>query len=1044
MRGRSIVVGMAAGIALALPAAAQQTSYAVRGVVRDSASSAPIAGVVVIARDAAGASLGRGLTSPAGRYSLAASAPVQRLQLTRIGYRAREIRVSPPENGVSVADVEMTALATMLEPVRTTASGRCPQRPDAPAAFALLDQGRAGLLTAVVGRETDSAMVTVLAFDRTMDGNSDGIDRQRVRIRTVERAKTSFNATRTAADFVQRGFVHDDNGKQTFFGPDAEVMLDESFARGYCFRVATAPASDTAHANQAGLAFAPLDRRRGRIDIEGTLWVDTIARRLGSVEFRYVGLDNVSTGFNPGGRVSFREVMPGAVMIDRWSMRIVGAADSATRQGYSVHEIGGELGEVRWPDGRTWTASLAKARIKAANADGTPTANAMITLDSTDYSATTDSSGVAEFRNLVSGPYTVAVAEPRLVEMGLPLVTPVSFSADRIRTIDVDVRTPMADEYGATLCRADGRVNATTWILGRAASLDGRPIGSVHWKLSRLVAGAWRPFATSGVTGTSGLFHFCTSLPTGESIQLTAWTEGQQASPETVLRRVTGPLITLPVRVHGAVALSDARSQTRPPSVLRGVVVDSASGRIVAGAHVGLLGTSPPLQDVTDSAGQFTIRGLVPGEYTAQVRTWALDSLDAASQSTFVFMDSTRLVRLHVPSTTQIAKSMCSASGVNTNTGIVVGTVGAGDAASTENVVVVAVWKDAATAGSAPEHWLQTRTDARGTFRLCGVPTNTAVTLQAALDIAASRPTDVRVPADGGFARADLTLSRQVDGRAALTRVGLQSGATRSIADERTRAKRRELVGFVRDPQGAGIENVTIEIPNGMTRTDAAGAFRMWTPDADTLPVLVRRLGFSPVTALLTAHDQQWDTVVVELGPAPHVLAGVKVEATRGRSSTFRGLVDRQRQGFGVYLTRQEIESRGTSRLSDLLRTKRGIAIVSARGHAALRFTRYADKSGQSWGNLGGGFMLPPAARTPGQSAQQESMATSLADCKPAVWLDGVNMLDMEIDDLLAMDVEAVELYETQTGLPLEFVPTSRDRFCGVVVIWTRVAGNGK
>ena len=83
MRGRSILVGMAAGMAFVVPAAAQQGSYAVRGVVRDSASGAPIAGVVVVARDDAGASLGRGLTSPAGRYSLVASAPFQRLHVGR-------------------------------------------------------------------------------------------------------------------------------------------------------------------------------------------------------------------------------------------------------------------------------------------------------------------------------------------------------------------------------------------------------------------------------------------------------------------------------------------------------------------------------------------------------------------------------------------------------------------------------------------------------------------------------------------------------------------------------------------------------------------------------------------------------------------------------------------------------------------------------------------------------------------------------------------------------------------------------------------------
>ncbi len=1037
MRVRAIITGMLATLVAGSPAAAQN----VRGMVRDSASGAPIAGVVVVLRDGAGASLARGLTSPGGRYSVAAPSAAARLQVTRIGYRPREASIPAPENGVSVVDVALARLPTMLEPVRTTAAGRCPARADGEAAFALLDQARAGLLTATVGRETDSATVTLLTFDRTMDGNSDRIDHQRVRTVSVERAKTSFNAARPAADLVERGFVQGDVEKRAFFGPDADVMLDERFARQYCFRIVSAAAADTARVDQVGLGFAPLDRRRGRVDIEGTLWVDTVARRLGGIEFHYAGLDNVTSGFGPGGRVSFREVAPGTVLIDRWALRIVGAADTAisgggeTRvgRGYAVHEVGGELADVRWPDGRTWTAALGRVRIRAT-ANGQPAPNVFVTLDSTDYHATTDSSGAAEISSLVPGPYSVAVADAPLAELGISVLTPVSFTATRDSAVAVDVRASTAEEHGGTLCRADGRVNTTTWILGRVMSADGQPLGGVRWKLSRLNAGTWRPFADGGVTGTSGMFRFCTSLPAGTSIQLLAWRDGQPAVPEVVLRTVTGPVVTFPARLHGVVAAAGPAGARATPSVLRGAVVDSASGGAVAGAHVWLLGTSPPMRAVTDSGGRFQISGVPPGEYAAQVRTWSLDSLGAVSQSTIVFADSTTPVRLRLPAAAEIASSLCSAAPGTPSAvdrGLVVGTVDAlGDSAPPENAIVVALWKEP----SGQEHWLHARTGARGAFRLCGVPLNTTVAMHAATTSGGSGPVDVRVPSSARFTRVELTLDQKVDERALLGRVGLQAGE-----------QRRELVGFVRDPQGAGIENVTVEIPNATTRTDASGAFRVSTSDVDTLPVLVRHIGFTPVSAILAAHEHQWDTLVVELGPAPRVLAGVKIEAPRGRSMTYRGIAERQAQGLGVFLTRQEIEARSTSRLSDLLRSKRGILMVTKHGHAALRFSRFTARAGVSLGNLGGGFTLPQTTRVPGAPEKEpEGAVLPFDDCTPALWLDGVNMLDMEIDDLLAMDVEAIELYDSEAGLPAELTANAgRGRFCGAVVIWTRVSGSG-
>src|SRR5438067_1747758 len=64
-------------------------------------------------------------------------------------------------------------------------------------------------------------------------------------------------------------------------------------------------------------------------------------------------------------------------------------------------------------------------------------------------------------------------------------------------------------------------------------------------------------------------------------------------------------------------------------------------------------------------------------------------------------------------------------------------------------------------------------------------------------------------------------------------------------------AARRELVGIVRDTAGHAIEGASVEIPSAFTRTNARGAFQLWTPAIDTMTLSVRRLGFEPMAAFL-------------------------------------------------------------------------------------------------------------------------------------------------------------------------------------------------
>jgi hypothetical protein len=64
-------------------------------------------------------------------------------------------------------------------------------------------------------------------------------------------------------------------------------------------------------------------------------------------------------------------------------------------------------------------------------------------------------------------------------------------------------------------------------------------------------------------------------------------------------------------------------------------------------------------------------------------------------------------------------------------------------------------------------------------------------------------------------------------------------------------------------------------------------------------------------------------------------------------------------------------------------------------------------------------------------------VTSNRANCTPAMFLDGVETRDLEVDDVTTADVEAIEVYTGSSGVPSELA--SRTNFgCGVVAIWTR------
>lgn len=219
----------------------------------------------------------------------------------------------------------------------------------------------------------------------------------------------------------------------------------------------------------------------------------------------------------------------------------------------------------------------------------------------------------------------------------------------------------------------------------------------------------------------------------------------------------------------------------------------------------------------------------------------------------------------------------------------------------------------------------------------------------------------------------------------------------------------RELVGAVRDPGGVPIEGAIIEIHGVSARSDSRGAFRLFTSNVDTVTMGIRRLGYAPVSALLTARNRQWDTVVVEMDPIPQELAAVKASAARARIG-LRDFDERRARGAGQFYTREDIAKRNSARTSDVIRDARGVRLVRLRS---------------------GGY-----------GARFAAFSGSRAGCTPNLWIDGQLVPGAEVDDVLATDIEAIELYENWTSTPNQFSKGSSVP-CGTIVLWTRISGRG-
>jgi hypothetical protein len=573
-----------AQIALACGLASVAGAQQIRGTITDSTTRQTVSGAIVMLLDSAGTSVARTIADETGAYVLPFRDAGRRLRVQRLGFRPAIVPLPAPRGSQVRVDIAILPIATYLQAVSVSASA-CSSRPDRGSAIGLFDQARTGLLATVVAREANPARMVLYGFERIMDGTSNRIVRQTVRVDSAASARVSFSSAITGKEMVESGFVRETQWGRVFLAPDADALLGDDFATGYCFSLAKA---QPGRPNQLGIAFEAADSKRDRVDIEGALWLDTLKRALVDLEFNYVNLGRRVEMLRPGGRVEFREMPNGAVLVDRWTLRLIGSTSDSIAlrktetapEHYQVltknyvTESGGVLAHARWRDGRSWRATLGRLQVQATLGDK-PATGAVLALDETPYRGTVDAAGMLDLSDIVPGPYKMVVLDPALAEVEVTIPTPVAFTATLDSTHRAQLAVPTARDFIHQRCVADkfSDQRDSTRILVRAMTHTGEPLGDVSWKVSRRVnsgaesgttaalvssgghlpmmsaskvgpgvsLGAFRVLRDGGRTGTDGMFQLCVGgLYRGTQLLIQASRSGYE--DVSVEARLTGAL----------------------------------------------------------------------------------------------------------------------------------------------------------------------------------------------------------------------------------------------------------------------------------------------------------------------------------------------------------------------------------------------------------------------------------------------------------------------------------------------------------------------
>ncbi len=544
------------------------------GTVRDSGSAAPLAGAVVVLLDRGGGTLARTLSDAAGRYVMQQSVTAAEVRVIRIGFQPRVVPLPLTRGNTIVVDVAMSRIPPMLAPVEVSSSALCSDGPDRRRAAAFWEQARAGLLAAVVAREATPAFATLLTYTRMASVSDGHVLEQETRSASGTTTRP-FAAADSPRQLAERGYIDEDSTRRVYKAPDADVLLDESFAETHCFEV---KGEDSDHPGAIGLAFEPAQGRDSIVDVRGVLWMDAGVLALRSMEFQFTQLEPAAIRAGAGGALRFHAMPNGVVFIDRWSMRLPVLKESRTPSSARIDQM------TRGQDGRSndrrLTRILNRTVVQMTETGGlvlgavwrdslryrnpppvltgsvwverssTPLPGVVVSLMGTGDSARTDSAGRFAFQAVIPGRYTLVAADTAFAEYSNVRETTTSVIVQEGSVADATLQMPSRATTVSRLCDGQRVPDNTTILFGKLVAdvlfdFHGLSVSS-NWLNQFSVTSETVINRAAQLTdvSTTGRFRVC-GIPEGRRVQLTLRRNGHGIADTSVVASRVAPAFSL-------------------------------------------------------------------------------------------------------------------------------------------------------------------------------------------------------------------------------------------------------------------------------------------------------------------------------------------------------------------------------------------------------------------------------------------------------------------------------------------------------------------